>query len=360
MDLSSSERDGASGDAAAASAGRYSLVRRAAPLRSVDYSSLAARRVVVVGCGALGSAAAMHLVRSGVGRVRVVDRDVVEVGNLTHQVLYTERDAARRRLKAEAAADHLRAVNADCVVEGVVADFAPGTARQLAAGADLIVDGTDNLETKLLLNDVAVATRTPLIYAGCAGSEGSVLAVLPGVTHCLRCLWRAPSDSAARMTCEIRGLLPGTAAAVAALQSTEALKVLLSVDASALCGLLRLDVWDGVLRRVPLPPFGADSRSCPACGDGDFEYLRGEHSTRAHKLCGDDTVLLSGPGVAGIDLERLRLRHQANVSLRVRPECVQVEVSGCRIVAFASGRTLIHGAGGVDRAKALYTRHVAG
>jgi molybdopterin-synthase adenylyltransferase len=340
-------------------AGRYAAVERVAALRSADYSLLANRRVVVVGCGALGSAVAMHLLRGGVGSIRVVDRDVVEVRNLAHQVLYTEQDAALGRLKAEAAAAHLRGLNAGCAVEGVVADYAPGNALQLTADADLLVDGADNLETKLLLNDVAVATGTPLVYAGCAGAEGSVLAILPGVTHCLRCLWPAPGESAARMTCETRGLLPGTAAAVAALQSTEALKLLLSLDATSLCGLLTIDVWDGVLRRVPLPTFRTGSRACPTCGDRDFSYLRGEHSTTARELCGDDTVLLSAPAAA-TDLERLRRRHSANTSLRARPDCVQVEIDGCRILAFSSGRTLIHGAGGVSRAKALHARHVLG
>ncbi len=341
------------------SAGRYSVVERVAALRTVDYSQLAARRVVVVGCGALGSAVAMHLVRGGVGNVRVIDRDVVEMRNLSHQVLYTEQDAALGRLKAEAAATHLRGLNTGCVVDGVVADYAPGNAVQLAAGADLLVDGADNLETKLLLNDVAVATATPLVYAGCAGTEGSVLAVLPGVTHCLRCLWPTPGAAAARMTCETRGLLPATAATVAALQSTEALKLLLGLGRDSLCGLLRIDVWDGALRRVPLPTFPAGPRPCPACGDRDFGYLRGEYSTTARELCGDDTVLLSGPAGA-TDLGRLQQRHRANTSLRARPECVQFEVDGCRIVAFSSGRTLIYGAGGLNRAKALYGRHVIG
>lgn len=344
---------------AESSASRYSLIERVAELRSADYSRLLTRRVVVVGCGALGSAVAMHLVRAGIGKVRVVDRDVVELRNLPHQVLYTEQDAVLRRLKAEAAADHLDGLNADCVVEGVVADYAPGTALQLTADTDLIVDAADNLETKLLLNDVAVATDTPLVYAGCAGAEGSVMAILPTVTHCLRCLWPEPSESAARMTCETRGLLPGTAAAVAALQFTESLKLLLDLDVNSLCGLVRIDVWDAVLRRVPLPTFAADSRSCPACGDRNFSYLRGEHSTTARELCGDDTVLLSTDGAA-TDLERLRQRHSANASLRARPECVQIEIDGCRIVAFSSGRTLIHGAGGVNRAKVLYARHVVG
>ncbi|MFI2089227.1 ThiF family adenylyltransferase [Streptomyces rishiriensis] len=317
------------------------------------------RRAVVIGCGALGSAVASQLVREGVGTVRIVDRDVVELRNLAHQALYTEADAASRLLKAEAAAVHLRAMNADCRVESVVADFVPGNALRLTADADLLVDGADNLETKLLLNDVAVATGTPLVYAGCAGTEGSVLAVLPGVTHCLRCLWPTPSESVNHMTCETRGVLPSTAATVAALQATEALKLLLGTEADALSGLLRIDVWNAVLRRVPLPAFPTDDRACPTCGTRDFGYLRGEYSTMARQLCGDDTVLLTTSSPAR-DLERLRRHHIANASLRVRPEYVQVDIDGCRIVAFASGRTLIHGAGGMNRARALYARYVTG
>ncbi|HEU5269782.1 MAG TPA: ThiF family adenylyltransferase, partial [Jatrophihabitans sp.] len=197
-------------------AARYAIIERVSALATADYPALAGRRVVVVGCGALGSAVAMHLVRAGVGAVRVVDRDVVELRNLAVQALYTEQDAELGRPKAEAAQAHLRALNSGCAVDGVVADFAPENARQLVAGADLIVDGVDSLETKLLLNDVAVADEIPLVYAGCAGTEGSVLAILPGRTHCLRCLWPAPGAAAARLNCQTRGLLPATAASIAA------------------------------------------------------------------------------------------------------------------------------------------------
>lgn len=353
----SPEPDGIATPTVVSPAGRYSLIQRVAVLRSVDCSLLAARRVVVVGCGALGSAVAMHLVRAGVGAVRVIDRDVVEQRNLADQVLYTEQDAGEGRPKAEAAAATLASLNAACQVDGIVADYAPGNALRVTGAADLLVDGADNLETKLLLNDVAVATGIPLVYAGCAGTEGSVLAIRPGHTHCLRCLWPKSAESAARMTCETRGLLPGTAAAVAALQSTEALKLLLDLDVGSLGGLLRIDVWNGVLRRVPLPTFRDGLRACPACGDRDLAYLRGEHGTVARELCGDDTVLLYAPGNVA-DLERLQRRHSDNASLRARPECVHFEIDGCRILAFSSGRTLIHGAGGLNRARALYARHV--
>ncbi|MFL6164586.1 MAG: ThiF family adenylyltransferase [Jatrophihabitantaceae bacterium] len=339
--------------------GRYAIIERVSSLSTVDYSMLGSRRVVVVGCGALGSAVAMHLVRSGVGAVRVVDRDVVELRNLAVQVLYTEQDAAFGRPKAEAAQAHLRELNAGCEVDGVVADFAPGNARELVDGADLIIDGVDNLETKLLLNDVALAYQLPLVYAGCAGAEGSVLAIVPGVTHCLRCLWPAPGAAAARLSCQTRGLLPATAASIAGLQCTEAMKLLLGLGPAELSGLVRIDVWNAVLRRVPLPAFELAQRGCPACGAHDFSYLRGEHQTVARELCGDDTVLLCSPAGA-TDLTRLSERHRRNTSLRALPNCVQLEVDGCRILAFASGRTLIHGAGGLNQAKSVYAQHVLG
>lgn len=338
-----------------AGAGRYEIVERVPEL--AGRASLSERAVLVVGCGALGSAVAGHLVRSGVGLVRLVDRDVVEERNLPVQALYTELDAALGVFKADAAATHLRELSSGCTVESVVADYAPGNALRLAAGCDLIVDGSDNLETKLLLNDVAVSTATPLVYAGCAGTEGSVMAVVPGTTHCLRCLWPEPTAAASRMTCETRGLLPAAATAVAALQFTEGLKLLLGADVDSLAGLVRLDAWEPELYRVPLPAFPA-SDPCPACGDRDFAYLRGERSTRARELCGDDTVLLCAP--AETDLERVRERHDGNETLRARPDCVHFEVEGARIVAFASGRTLVHGAGGVERARVLYGRHVVG
>lgn len=341
------------------STSRYEAVERVDVLRAVDYGQLTERKVAVVGCGALGGAVAMHLVRSGVGTVRVIDRDVVELRNLTHQILYNDEDAILRRLKAEAAATHLAGLNRDCTVEGVTADLAPDSALRLTLDADLIIDGADNLETKFLLNDVAVATNTPLVYAGCAGTEGSVMAIVPAATHCLRCLWPTPSAAAARLTCETRGVLPGTVAMIAALQFTEALKILLGFDTDSLGALIRADVWHNALHPVPLPTFSTDGRACPTCVDRDFTFLRGDHHTATRELCGGETVLLSPP-TAAIDLARLARRHHTNASLRVQPECLQVEVDGCRFLVFSSGRTLIHGAGGVNRARALYARHIIG
>lgn len=343
---------------AAPSNGRYARVERVAQLRGAALPPLTRARAVVVGCGALGSAVATHLVRLGVGHVRVIDRDVVEPRNLVDQVLYGEEDARQRRPKAEAAARALAGVNAASRVEGVVADYAAGNALRLSADADVIVDGADNLETKLLANDVAIAAGTPLVYGGCAGAEGAVLTVRPGHSHCLRCLWPEPAPLSAALSCERMGVLPGAVAATAALQFTEASKILLGLEDDLHPGLVRLDIWSGSLRRVPLPPYPG-ARPCPACGDRDLAYLDGREGTTASELCGDDTVLLSTPS-GRVDLGRLARSRRGDPTLAVRGECLRFEVDGCRLLVFDSGRALIHGAGGADRARALYARYVAG
>jgi molybdopterin/thiamine biosynthesis adenylyltransferase len=333
-------------------------MERVAELRHANRAQLGERRALVVGCGALGSATAMHLVRAGVGHVRVVDRDVVEQRNLVDQVLFTERDAALARPKAEAAARALRAFNSESSIEGVVADFSYLNARELARDADVVVDGVDNLETKLLLNDLAVATGTPYVYGGCAGSEGAVLAVLPGRSQCLRCLWPTPRQSSV-LACEEAGALPGVIAATAALQFTEACKILLGLERELFGAFVRVDIWTGTVRRVALPEFLDGGRLCPACELRDLPYLDGRRGTNATELCGDDTVLISVRGGRRLDTRRLIERQRDNPSLRVTSECVRFSVEGCQLLVFTNGNTLIHGTTAA-RARAVHARYVAG
>lgn len=339
-------------------AGRYARAERAAALAGTDLSLVRRRRVVVVGCGALGSSVAMHLVRSGVGHVRLVDRDIVERRNLVDQVLFSEADADRGRLKAEAAARLLASLNSACEVEASVADYGPDNALRLVRDADLIIDGADNVETKLLLNDVAVSTGTPLAYGGCAGSEGAVMVVRPGSSHCLRCLWPEPGGFASALSCGRRGVLPGAVAATAAIQFTEAVKVLTGRPQDLLGGLVLVDTWTGVLRRVRMPEFGSSTRPCPACRGGDFAYLDGRRATRVQELCGDGTVLLSRPA-GQPDLARLTECRRRDPTLRSHAECVHFDVDGCRVVVFSTGRTLVHGARDTAHARSIYAQHVA-
>lgn len=321
---------------------RHHRLARAARVGPAGAAALAERSALVVGCGALGSAVAQLLVRTGIGRLRLVDRDVVEEGNLGDQLLFTEADAAAGRPKAEAAAERLAAVDGEVRVEAFVDDFAPASWRALADGMDVIVDASDNLETKYLLNDVSVSTATPWVYAGCAGAWGTVLAVVPGRRHCLRCLW--PDPPAVVEGCAREGLLPMTAAAVAALQATEALKLLMGREAELFPGPVRLDVWDGVLRRVPVAPWEPDA--CPACGRGELPFLDAGLAERADVLCGGNTVLLSR-GRAGA----------ARAPADAGPQ--RFDVDGCRVLVFASGRALVVGTDSPLRARALLGRCLA-
>ena len=225
--------------------GRVEEVGQTAP------SALRQRSAVVIGCGELGTAAASLLVRMGVGRIRVVDRDVVELGNLGDQCLYTEDDVGERRPKAEAAAERLSSIAGELLIEPCVADVGPDNVRMLVEGFDVVIDGVDNLETKYLINDAAVVTATPWVYAGCAGVNGSVLAILPGRTHCLRCIWPKAPPASRVQGCEPMGLLPTTAAMVAAVQVTEAIKILLGKDDELLGQVATIDTWMARVRRIP-------------------------------------------------------------------------------------------------------------
>lgn len=334
---------------------RDRFVRLARTLGPEAPARLRDRTAVVVGCGALGSSVAALLVRSGVGALRLIDRDVVEERNLADQTLYTEEDAAAARPKAEAAAFHLRAIDRATRLEPRVADFCPENAEALVRGADLVLDCADNLETKYLINDVAVATGTPWVYAGCAGTLGTVLAVLPGETHCFRCIWPEPPPRVDG--CETLGILAATAAFLAAVQATEGLKILLGQTGELLGGVTRFDLWTAEVRKVPIPDFPTEERSCPACGLRDFRFLRGEARPGATVLCGRDTVLLSSGG-AGFDFAGARERLRERLPVEGDEDCLRFAAEGHRFLVFANGKALVHGTDDPGKARILYGRYL--
>ena len=335
---------------------RFRRMRRVEEAGPAAPAALRGRSAVVVGCGALGSAAASLLVRSGVGRVRLVDRDVVDWGNLGDQCLYIEDDARNSRPKAEVAAARLSAVNSDALIEASVADIAWDNVREMVAGFDVIIDGADNLETKYLLNDVAVATETPWVYAGCAGSFGSVLPIVPHRTHCLRCIWPDPPAAHLVEGCESSGMLATTAAMVAAVQVTEAVKILLDKEDELMRQVTTIDTWTARMRRIPFKAFDRTRRDCPACGRGEFSFLDTPGTLHVETLCGDSTVLIR-EGAAWFDYERVRERLGPRLGVSM-PSYFQLETDGCRLVVFRSGRALVHGTGDPVRARALFSRHV--
>src|SRR5467141_860723 len=247
---------------------------------------LLASRAAIVGCGAIGAAAANLLVRAGVGYIRIIDRDFVEPSNLQRQTLFDESDALNALPKAVAAQRKLRSINSGVAVEGVVADLSPRNAEALLGGVDLLLDGTDNFETRFLINDVAVKSGRPWIYAAGVASYGLTMTIRPAATACLSCLLE--SGTAAQgleETCDTIGVLGPIVNLIASLQVAEALK-LLSGHPEALHGrLLSCDVWTGRMQSIAI----ARNPQCRACSQRDFTYLAGEAQPRI-TMCGRDSV----------------------------------------------------------------------
>jgi adenylyltransferase/sulfurtransferase len=250
--------------------------------------------VTLIGCGALGSALAGTLVRAGVGRLRIVDRDFLETGNLQRQTLFDEHDVSQNLPKAEAAARKLRRINSAVEVEGRVADVTPATIRSLAGEPDLLLDGTDNLLTRYLVNDYAVREQIPWVFGAVVATEGLVLAVRPGQSACLRCVWPEPPAPGTLPTCDTAGVLATAVQAVAALQATEALKLLLGREDQLLGRLIAIDAWTARIRQLDVQA-AFEAGDCPCCARREFDFADGRRYDAATVLCGREAVQITPP-----------------------------------------------------------------
>src|SRR3954462_11173270 len=246
---------------------RYSRQMRFPGIGKAGQEKLLASRVTLCGCGALGTVLANTLVRSGVGFVRVIDRDFVEPSNLQRQVLFDESDVSNNLPKAEAAAIKLRQINSGVTIEPVVADIDRTNIEDLCRDADLILDGTDNFEIRYLINDVAVKLGKPWVYGGCIGSHGQTMTILPGQTPCIRCVFEAAPAPGEAGTCETAGVLGPIVNIIASFQATEALKLLTGRRDKINRELIYLDVWENVNRRIKIANLKGKV-DCPCCGRG--------------------------------------------------------------------------------------------
>jgi adenylyltransferase/sulfurtransferase len=226
--------------------------------------------VLIVGMGGLGSWAAELLARAGVGLLRVVDDDKVELTNIHRQSLYDEADAAAGRQKVVVAAERLKKINSAVVVEPVVARLDADNVQTLARGVHLILDGTDNFATRFLINDYAVKARLPWVFAGVVRGEGQVMTIIPGRTACLRCIYDSPPPAELELRAGNAGVLPTAVAAIASIQAGEALKILAGRSDAVSPHLLRLDLWYNRVQRIDA---SAAREDCPCCGKGCFEFL---------------------------------------------------------------------------------------
>ena len=320
---------------------------------------LLASSVLVAGCGALGTALVEGLVRAGVGRVRLVDRDFVELSNLQRQVLFDEEDVASGLPKAIAAANHLSRINRQVTVEPLVADIGPENVLDLFDGMDLVLDGLDNFETRFLLNDASLETGIPWIYAGCLGGHGQTMPVLPGKTGCLRCLIDSPPDPGTAETCDTAGIIQPILSAITALQLTTAMKILIGRGNEVEPVLTLVDVWENTHRKLSLGSSDA-RRDCPACGRGERSWLRGERTARTSVLCGRNAVQITPAERSSITLDDLAIRLAAVGTVTRNAFLLRVEPTGTdfQLTVFPDGRAIIKGTDDATTARAVYARYI--
>ncbi|MCA9302613.1 MAG: ThiF family adenylyltransferase [Phycisphaerales bacterium] len=323
---------------------------------------LADAHAMIVGVGALGCTSADLLVRAGVGRVTLIDRDLVERSNLHRQSLFTEQDASDRRPKAAAAEARLRFVNPDVRTIGVVADFNASNAEALIEDGehgrpDVLVDGTDNFETRYLLNDCSVMLGIPYIYGGAVGTRGMAAAFRPGRTACLRCVFDEAPVPGSQPTCTTAGVLAPVSSIVASMQAAEAIKLLAGADEAVSTDLVILDGWKNTSSRIDLR--GARDPDCPCCGRRVFPSLDAPGEP-AVTLCGRNAVQIQPAGGRWVDLGAIgeSLRTHGEVSEADGFVRGRLEDEGYALTVFRDGRALIEGTEDIGVARAVYDRYI--
>lgn len=321
---------------------------------------LCASKALLVGCGALGTVLADTLVRAGLGFLRLCDRDYIERDNLQRQVLFDEEDLDAGLPKAEAAVRKLRRCNRDVVVEGLVTDVTPENISRLAEGCDVLLDGTDNFETRYLINDLAVKTDRPWVYGAVIGATGLVMPVIPGQTPCLRCVFESAPPPEMSPTCDTAGVLAPAVKVVAALQAMEAMKLLSGMAEQVTRALLTVDVWTGRVASMDMSA-AREQGDCPCCKHRNFDYLEGGMIAASVTLCGRNAVQLQPRDAGGVNLDVLADKIGAATGRAVRrsPFMVQADIEdGLTLTLFRDGRVIIKGTKDVQKARSLQARFV--
>ncbi len=314
---------------------------------------LSASTVAVIGCGALGTVQAELLARAGVGHLIVVDRDRVELTNLQRQLLYTPDDVEHRRLKALAAAARLRLINPGIHIDGRVVSVGPRTIRPLIKGCDLVLDGTDNVETRYVLNDACVKAGVPWVYGGAVGTEGLVMPVVPGTGPCLRCAFPEPPPTGSLATCDTAGVLASTTATVAALQVAAALR-LLTGDRDNAGRLTSLDPWKARFHSMNIPR----DPECPCCGQRRFPFLRSSGVANATTLCGEEAVQVTPAAPIDVGLPELAKRLRGAGTVDLGDDHLVFATEEHELLVFADGTVLVNGTRDLDLARTLVARFV--
>jgi len=333
---------------------RYSRQTLFGPIGKEGQERLGGSSVAIIGCGALGTVLANNLCRAGIGQLVIADRDYIELNNLQRQILFDEDDIARRLPKAIAAAEKLHRVNSVTKLEALVEDINADGIESLVQDVDLVLDATDNFETRYLLNDVCVKYARPWIYSGVIASYGVTMNIVPGETPCLRCIFPDMPLPGTTPTCDTAGVLNGIVGAIAGVASTEALKLLLKSEKVS-HAMFWMDVWENTSERIELPR----QPDCPTCGEHHYEFLDSLSGTRSTSLCGRNAVQVRG-GRRGekINLPDLaeRLRPVGQVSFN--EFLLRFMVDSYELTVFPDARAIIKGTDDEQVARSVYARYI--
>ena len=335
--------------------GRYSRQELFSGIGLEGQRRIRGSRVLVVGCGALGSCLAEMMARAGVGALTVVDRDYVEESNLQRQSLFDEEDVRRGMPKAAAAERRLRAMNSEVAVRGIVADLSVENASELLAATDLVLDGTDNFEARFLVNDICVRDGIPWVYGACVGAYGLALLVRPQLSPCLRCVLEERPAPGSGPTCDTAGVVAPVVHVVAGIQAAEALKLLAGRTESLLPGIATVDLWAGIFEVMDLRE---RKPSCPACTARRFDFAAEAAAAQSAALCGRDAVQLRAAPGTRVDLSGLAARLAAAGAVVANEYLVRFRAEDAELVVFGDGRAIVKGVTDPVRARSLYAKYV--
>jgi adenylyltransferase/sulfurtransferase len=306
--------------------------------------------VAVVGCGALGSVICDHLARAGVGKIDIIDRDVVELENLQRQILFDENDIGAP--KAISAKEKLGKINTSIDIQGIVRDLNPTNIEKIIKDVDIVLDGTDNMETRYLINDTCVKNNIPWIYGGAVSTYGMSMNIIPNVTACLACAFPHLPKSGTLPTCDTVGVLNTIPSIIASIQTTEALKILLKKDFNT--NLVIYDVWRNDFQSIKIK----QSSECECCKKHNFEYLSAQKVEAVAVLCGRDSVQISPPSENEISLQNLAERLKNVGEVKVGTAHLSFKTEELIISIFRDGRAIIKGTDDKTLAKSIYAKYI--
>ncbi|MFV1974235.1 MAG: ThiF family adenylyltransferase [Candidatus Scalindua sp.] len=312
---------------------------------------------VVIGCGALGTVSSSYLTRAGIGQIRIIDRDFIEESNLQRQILFDENDISENLPKAIAAQRKLQKINTKVKIEGIVTDVNYANIEELTQGVDIIIDGTDNFETRFLINDFCVKNSVPWIYGACIGGRGVVMNIIPSDTPCLRCVFETMPQIGSFPTCDTAGVIGPIAGIIASIQAAEAIKILSEDYESINKTLIEIDVWNTKFRQIDVSGL-KELNNCPTCKLHNYTFLEAEDGVMATFLCGKNAVQVMSRNRGNIDLRQLEQRLGSVADVSCNAFMLKFKVKDHEFTVFPDGRAIITGTADSSTAKTLYSKYL--